>query len=153
MATRTIIKQKKGVLIRDVVIAGILFAGMIGLFVLAIGGIQQEYDSSILTNDQFSSHYNKIYTLTNGVAIAQNATSDTQGLSFKGTFDVAYQSTFTVIAMVWDTVSIFGSMTGNFAEDFGLDATVTNLVITIALSILTITIVFIWISSVSRGRL
>ena len=152
MVTREII-AKKGVLTRDFVIAGVLFSGIVALFVLAILGISSEYDNNLLVNEEFSSNYNKLTALTEGVETSRSATSETGGLSFIGTFDVAFQSTFTVIQMVFNTLDLFGTMSDSFAEDFGLDNTVVSVGFIIGLAIITIIIVFIWISSISRGKL
>jgi len=145
--------QKKAWLTRDFVIAGILFSGLIALFVLAIAGIQDEYDSTLLTNEDFANNYDKLTEQTEKIETARQAAAAGEGLSFIGTFDVAFQSTFTVIQMVFSTVNLFGDMTGSFAEDFGFDPTVTKIVFLIALAILTTVIVFIWISSISRGKI
>lgn len=152
MAIRKI-NAKKGVLTRDFVIAGLLFSGMIALLVLAILGISDEYDSTLLVNQEFSDNYDKLTELTKGIETARSAAADTGGLSFIGTFDVAFQSTFTVIQMVFNTLNLFGTMSNSFAEDFGLDTTVMAVAFIIALSVMTAIIVFIWISSISRGKI
>lgn len=145
--------QKKSFLTRDFVIAGILFSGIIALWVLAIAGIQSEYDSTLLTNENFSEKYDKLIEQTEKIETARASAAAGEGLSFIGTFDVAFQSTFTVIQMVFSTLNLFGDMTGSFAEDFGLDPTVTKIVFLIGLAILTTIIIFVWISSISRGRI
>lgn len=145
--------HKKPFLTRDFVMAGILFSGLIALWVLAIAGIQDEYDSTLLTNEEFAATYDKLNDQADNIETARSATAAGEGLSFVGTFDVAFQSTFTVIQMVFSTLNLFGDMTGSFAEDFGLDPTVTRIVFLIALTLLTIAVVWTWISSISRGRI
>jgi len=144
---------KKPFLTRNFVIAGLLFSGVIALYVLAIAGIQQEYDTDILTNPDFADNYNKLTEQTEKIETAREASAAGEGLSFIGTFDVAFQSTFTVIQMVFQTLDLFGGITANFAEDFGLDPTITRITFLVALAILTTLIVFTWISSISRGRI
>lgn len=154
MVNRTIRKKrKKGFLTRDFIIAGLLFSGIIALYVIAIAGISSEYDTSILTNENFADNYDKLTETTDKVETARSASAEGGGLSFVGTFDVAFQSTFTVIQMVFSTLSLFGNMTANFAEDFGLDSTVVNIVFILGLAILTVLIVWTWISSISRGKI
>lgn len=150
---KNILISKKSFLTRDFVIAGLLFSGLVALWVLAIAGIQSEYDSDLLTNEDFADKYDKLTKQTEKIETARSAASAGEGLSFIGTFDVAFQSTFTVIQMVFSTLNLFGDMTGSFAEDFGFDPTVTKVVFLIGLSILTTIIVFIWISSISRGKI
>lgn len=145
--------SKKGFLTRDFVMAGILFSGLIALFVLAIAGISDEYGTTILTNEDFAANYDRLTEQTERIETARATTAAAGGLSFVGAFDVAFQSTFTVIQLVFSTLNLFGDITGSFAEDFGLDPTVTRIVFLIALALLTIVIVWTWISSISRGKI
>lgn len=147
------VTSKQGFNTRDFVMAGVLFSGLIALFVLAIAGIQDEYDSDLLTDENFASTYDTLVEQTDRIGTARSAATAGEGLSFVGTFDVAFQSTFTVIQMVFATLNLFGTMTESFAIDFGLDPTVTKIVFTIALTLLTVVLVWSWISSISRGRL
>jgi hypothetical protein len=145
--------KKAQFLTRDFVIAGILFSGIVALFVLMIAGIQQEYDSDLLTNEDFAANYDRLNTQLEKIETSRTSAAAGEGLSFIGTFDVAFQSTFTVIQMVFSTLDLFGDMTGSFAEDFGFDPLVTRLVFRIALGILTAIIIFVWVSSISRGKI
>ena len=145
--------NKKPFLTRNFVIAGVLFSGIIALWVLAVAGISNEYDSILLTNEDFDETYNKLVEQTERIETARAAAAAGDGLSFIGTFDVAFQATFTVIQMVFQTLDLFGDITGSFAEDFGVDPTVTRITFLIALAILTTLIVFTWISSISRGKI
>ena len=145
--------NKKAFLTRDFVIAGILVSGRIALFVLAIAGIQDEYDSDLLTNAEFSEQYDRLTEQTDKVQTARTAAAAGEGLSFVGTFDVTFQSTFVIFQMIFSTLDLFGDMTDSFAVDTGLDPVVTSIVITIGLVILTIVIVWGIVSSISRGRI
>ena len=145
--------NKKPFLTRNFVIAGVLFSGIIALWVLAVAGISDEYDSILLTNEDFDETYNKLVEQTERIETARATAAAGDGLSFIGTFDVAFQATFTVIQMVFQTLDLFGDITGSFAEDFGVDPTVTRITFLIALAILTTLIVFTWISSISRGKI
>lgn len=145
--------NKKAFLTRNFVIAGVLFSGIVALYVLAIAGISSEYDSNLLTNEDFANNYDKLIEQTERIETARESAAAGDGLSFIGTFDVAFQSTFTVIQMVFQTLDLFGTVSGSFAEDFGLDPTVVRVTFLIALAILTVLIVWTWISSISRGKI
>lgn len=145
--------NKKAFLTRNFMIAGVLFSGLVALFVIAVAGISNEYDSILLTNEEFSEDYDKLVEQTERIEKARAAAAAGEGLTFKGTFDVAFQSTFTVFQMIYQTLDLFGDMSGSFAEDFGLDPTVTKIVFLIALSLLTIGIVWNIVSSISRGKI
>ena len=103
-------RQKKGFLTRDFVMAGVLFSGMVALWVLAIAGISDQYDSSILTNEDFADNYDRLTEQTDKIETSRAAAATGGGLSFLGTFDVAFQSTFTVIQMVFSTLNLFGDI-------------------------------------------
>lgn len=133
--------------------AGILFSGIVALFVLMVAGIQSEYDSTLLTDEEFADTYNKLEAQAGKISTARSAAATGEGLTFIGTFDVAFQSTFTVIQMIWSTLDLFGNMTDSFALDFGLDPTIVDIVFTVALVLLTISLVWTWISSISRGKI
>ena len=145
--------NKKGFLTREFIIAGILFSGVVALFVLMIGGISNEYDSTLLTNEDFADNYDTLVEQTNRIETARTAASAGEGLSFVGTFDVAFQSTFTVFQMIFQTLNIFGDMSDSFSEDFGIDPTVTRIAFLIALAALTTYIVWNIVSSISRGKI
>ena len=145
--------NKKAFLTRNFIIAGVLFSGVVALFVLAVAGISDEYDTDILTNPEFAANYDKLVDQTERIETARKSAAAGEGLSFIGTFDVAFQSTFTVIQMVFQTLDLFGNTADNFAEDFGLDPSVTRIVFIIALAILATLIVWNWISSISRSKI
>lgn len=145
--------NKKGFLIRDFVVAGVLSSLMIAMFVLAIAGIQNEYNSDLLTNPEFADNYDQLTDQVGKIETARSTAAAGEGLNFLGTFDVVFQSTFTAIQLVFSTLNLFGDMTGSFAEDFGFDPLVTQTFFIAVLAILTALIVYLWISSISRGKL
>ena len=145
--------NKKGFLTRDFVVAGILFSGIVALFVLAIAGISDEYDSNLLVNEEFSDNYDRLTQQTERIETARETASAGSGLSFLGTFDVAFQSTFTIFQMIFQSLDLFGDMGSSFSDDFGVDSSVVSIVFIVALAILTTLIVWNIISSISRGRI
>ncbi len=144
---------KKPFLTRDFVIAGVLFSGILALFVLSIAGISDEYDSTLLINEEFAENYDRLTQQTERIETARETASAGSGLSFLGTFDVAFQSTFTIFQMIFQSLDLFGDMSGSFSEDFGVDPSVVTIIFIVALSILTTLIVWNIISSISRGRI
>jgi len=146
---------KKPFLTRTFLIASVLFSGIIALYVLAIAGISDEYDTDILTNPEFAENYDKLTEQTEKISTARSSAAAGEGLSFIGTFDVAFQSTFTVIQMVFQSLDLFGGIADTFgnSDEFGLDPRIIHLDLLIGLTILTILIILTWISSISRGRI
>ena len=149
-----LIKNKKGFLTRDLVITGLLFTGIIAIIVISITSIADNYDNTEIISEEFSNNYDKLTDIANNVNISRSATSSGSGLSFIGTFDVIFSATFTVISMVFATLDLYGTIAANFVSDFTfLDASIIKLLFIIGLSILTTIIVFIWISSITKGKL
>ncbi len=145
---------KKGFLTRDVIIAAMLFSTIVALFILGIAGISDEYDTDIIINEDFSEKYDRLQDLSGKVEIGRNASSSATKLKFLGSFDVVFQSTFTVIQTIFSSLGLIGDVTEEFKSDtFGFDLGVVNIVFISALAILTVVIVFVWISSIARGRI
>jgi hypothetical protein len=147
-------KYKHGFLLRDVVISALLSFGIVALLVLATGSMAINYDRNDLVSDSFSENYNKLNTLTVDLESARVATTSPQGLSFIGTFNVAFNSIFTVFKLVLNSLDIFGTMSADIVSDYTfLDAGVVKILLGVLLSALLTAIIFIWISSVTRGRI
>ena len=146
-------KNKKAFLIRNFLIASVLFSGIFALYTLGIIGIAGEYQNNEIINEEISSHYNQLTETTDKIEIARATTATGEGLGFRGAFDIAFGATFTVIQLLFSTLGLYGSVIGNFASDFGVNSQVVGTLGIILLSILTVIIVFIWLSSVSRGKI
>lgn len=154
MEGRIKFKSKKGWILRDFVIAGLLLSGMIALVVLMIASVQNNYPGSDLTDPTFQSKYDKLTEISSLVELGRNTTASGEGFDFKGTFDVAFQSTFTVIQLGFATLSLFTSMGDSIIEDFAfLDSTVVTIMFILVMAIMTTIIVFVVISSISRSKL
>ena len=139
---------------RDFVIAGLLFTGVISMFVLFIAGMAAEYNQPDLVSSSFSSNYDKLGEISNKVEVMRSTTAAGQGLSLVGVFDIAFTATFTVIQLVFSTLALAGSLPAKIIIDFTfIDSTVAANFFVLGLAIITTTIIFVWISSVSRGRL
>lgn len=149
-----LIQFKKGWVTRDFVIAGLLFTGVIAMFVLFIAGMSAEYNQPDLVSSSFSSNYDKLGELSDKVEVMRSTTAAGEGLSLIGAFDIAFTATFTVIQLVFSTLALAGSIPAKIIVDFTfIDSTVAATFFILGLSIITTSIVFIWISSVSRGKI
>lgn len=145
--------NKKAFLARDWVVAAILFGGIIALMVLQVGDLVNTYDAENIVSEEFSSRFNNFENNTQVAASMWNKTTGEGGLSTIGTFDILFKSTFSVISLVFTSVTMAGVQIFGFTEYFGIPAEVGFLFGSILLSILSVIIVFIVISSVSRRDL
>ena len=149
-----IIQFKKAWVTRDFVIAGLLFTGVIAMFVLFIAGMSAEYNQPDLVSSSFSENYDKLGEISDKVETMRSTTSAGEGLSLVGAFDIAFTATFTVIQLVFSTLALAGSIPAKIIVDFTfIDSIVAANLFILGLAVLTTTIIFVWISSVSRGKI
>lgn len=147
-------RQKKGFLLRDFVIAGILFGLVLALFILQVAGVASNYDNQEIISQSFSQHYNQIQNNFQMLDKSTSAVQGSSGLNLVGTFSIAFNSVFTVITMIWDSLLIYTGMASHLSSDFTfLDKSVVNLFLTGIISILTAYLIFVWLSSVTRGKI
>ena len=148
------LKQKKGFLVRDFVLAGILFGIVIALFIISVGSIATNYNNTDMVSPQFAAHYNKLQSNLNSLDSAYLATKGSGGLNLIGTFNVVFNSVFTVITMAWDGIAMYSGMATNISGDFSfLDQATALLILTSLIACILIPLIFVWLSSVSRGKI
>jgi len=147
-------KQKKGFLLRDFVVVGILFGLVVALYIIMVGSMANNYHNTEIVSASFSEHYSKLGTNLNQLDTSFSSVKGSGGLNLIGTFNIAFNSVFTVVSMVWDSLMIYTGMAGNIAGDFSfLDQAVVLLFFGAVIAILTTYLIFIWLSSVSRGKI
>lgn len=147
-------KGKKGFLLRDFVIVGIIFGTIIALYVLSVASIATNYQNTDIINSNFAAHYSRINDNLAQLDRSTKAVQGSGGLNLIGTFNVAFNSVFTVVVMIWDGLVIYKDMAVNMVGDFTfLDAGVTTLFLGSVIAILTAYLIFVWLSSVSRGKI
>ncbi len=148
------LKSKKGFLIRDFVVVGLVFGLIITLYVFAVGGIATNYNQPELVSDNFNSHYNKLQGNMDALDKSFKEVKGGSGLNLIGTFNVAFNSVFTVIAMVWNGLTVYTDIGASMITDFTfLDANVFTMFFGGVVAILTVYLIFIWLSSISRGKI
>ena len=147
-------KQKKGWLLRDFVIVGIVFGLIIALYVVSVASVADNYNNHDIISANFANYYSKLSTNLQQLDTSYKAVQSPGGLNLIGTFNVAFNSVFTVIVMVWDGIAIYTGMAGNMSSDFSfLDQSTVLLLFGGIIAIITAYLIFVWISSVTRGKL
>lgn len=145
--------NKKGYLTRDFIIAGIFLMGVIALMVLMVQDLAINYDREDLVDEDFKEKYDKLEDVTEPVKTLLAEVSSPEGLSFKGVFDVAFGAAFVGITLIFGIISLFGSVFINVIADFAFNSKIGTIAFTIGLSAITVTLIFVWLSSISRGRI
>lgn len=145
--------NKKAFLTRDFVIAGIFLMGIIAIMILMIQGVADNYGREDLVDEGFSSNYDKLSNVTDNVGAILETTRSGSGLSFKGAFDVTFGAAFTAIQLVFSTLGLMQNVFINFATDFGVPESISSILFIVGFSIITVTLIFVWLSSISRGKI
>jgi len=143
-------------LLRDFVIVLVLFGLISGIGYLVIEDIASSasgYNVENMSDESYKERYDTLTESTIKIKEMQNKTSSKEGLSVFSTFTTMFSSTFTVIGLVFNSFGMVTTTFNNFAIDLGMDADLANLIFGALLVIIIATIIFVVISSVSRGRL
>ena len=144
--------NKKAWVARDFVIAMLLFSGCIALFVLMVGAIANDYDNPNIIDQNFSDKFDKFSDDTGRASEMWSAVTSEGGLSLVGTTELLFFSTFRVISLIFSSVVAAGTQLAGFGEFFGVPSAVTAIFMVLIFSILTVSIIFIIISSVRSGK-
>jgi hypothetical protein len=154
MKQQNLFTDKKGFLLRDVILAALFGVGLISLFVIFVGGVADNYNRNDIVSQKFADNYDNLERLTDGVEISRGSiTNSSSGISLIGAFSVTFNSFFTVVQVVWTSLDVFASSSASAVSDFTfLSPLVIKILFVILLSALTIYITFVVISSVTRGR-
>jgi len=145
--------NKKGFLTRDFVIAGIFLMGIIAIMILMVQDISGNYNNQDLLDENFASKYDKLSNVTDNVGTILATTKSGSGLSFRGTFDVTFRAAFIAIQLVFATLGLMQGVFTNFTSDFGIPSAISNVLFIVGFSAITVTLVWVWLSSISRGRI
>lgn len=143
-------------LARDWIIVLVLFGLVSGLGYLVVEDIASSsrgYDVPNMTDEDYTERYDTLTNSTTDIYKMQNATTSEQGINIVSTFTTMFNATFTIIGLVFGSFGMTAATIGNLAQDLGMSASLTNLIAGSLLLIIITLIVFIVISSVSKGRL
>jgi len=143
-------------LARDWIIVLILFGLISGVGYLVVEDIASSdkgYNVANMTDESYQSRYDTLTESSSKIYQMQNATTSEQGMSVVSTYTTMFRSTFSIIGLVFGSFSMATTAMNNFAQDIGMDSTLANLLFGAVLVIVICIIVFVVISSISRGRL
>lgn len=145
--------NKRGFIARDFVVAAIMFSGILSLIVLSVAAFANDYDNAAIVDPAFSEKFDRFDNNTKRVKEMFEAARTGEGITFAGSFDVLFTSTFTVIQLVFTAVFATGEQLFGFIEFFNIPDDVGGVFFVILLSVLSALMVFIIASAVSRRDL
>jgi len=143
-------------LARDFVIVLVLFgliSGMGYLIVADIASSENGYDVSNMTDASYTKRYDTLTNSTRDIGKMKNASASNEGINVVSTYTTLFGATFSIISLVLGSFGMVDKTLHNFGKDLGMSGDMSNLIFGSILVILIAIIVFIIISSVSRGRL
>ena len=121
--------------------------------VLMVQGIADSYGNEDLVDESFSDKYDQLNNVTEPVKTLLDETTSGGGLSFKGAFDVTFGAAFVAINLIFGTVQLFSNVFVNVLADFGVPQAVGNILFILGFTAVATTLIFVWLSSISRGRI
>lgn len=134
-------------------IAGIFLMGVIAIMIIMVQGVADNYNNADLVDPEFSAKYDQLTNVTDSVDTILETTRSGSGLSFKGAFDVTFGAAFTAIQLVFSTLGLMQNVFINFATDFGVPTAIANILFIVGFTTITVTLIFVWLSSISRGKI
>ncbi len=130
-----------------------LFSGIGYLIVVDIANPTTGYNVTNMTDENYQSRYDTLTESSTDIYQMQNATTSEEGMSVVSTYTTMFRSTFSIIGIIFGSFGMATTTMNNFAQDIGMDSGLANLVFGALLVIIICVIVFIVVSSISRGRL
>lgn len=143
-------------LARDWIIILVLFGLVSGIGYLIVEDLASSskgYDVANMTDENYRGRYDTLTESSSKIYQMQNATTSEQGMSVVSTYTTMFKSTFSVIGLIFGSFSVATTSMQNFAQDIGMDSNLANLLFGAILVIVICIIVFVVVSSISRGRL
>jgi len=143
-------------LARDWIIILILFGLTTGvgfMIVADIASVESGYGVENMTDESYRERYDTLTDTTEDIYLMQNATSSEEGLSVVSTYTTMFKSTFSVIGLVFGSFDVARLTMNNLAQDIGMDSNLANLFFGAILTIIISIIIFVILSSITKGRI
>lgn len=144
--------NKKGLTIKDWVLATLLFSAVWAMGIIMIGGFSN--DSGIannLTDTNIQSHYATLDQNLNTINQSIAAVNQPGGLSIVSGFQAFLGGTVAVFTIVLNSMAILPSTMVYFASDFGIPTVVASLFFTIITAVLGIVLIFAVLNAAKGG--
>lgn len=143
--------NKKGrILLRDFLIALVLFGLIITLGGLIVTDIGSHYDVANMSGESFQKTYSTLQEMQTKTSVMKNATEGGGGLKTIGTFTVILSGTWTVFQLVFSSIDLVSSTISSFAATY-IPSEIAVFVGPAILTIIVVVIIFIIISAVLKG--
>ena len=123
------------------------------MIVADIASVESGYGVENMTDESYRERYDTLTDTTEDIYLMQNATSSEEGLSVVSTYTTMFKSTFSVIGLVFGSFDVARLTMKNLAQDIGMDSNLANLFFGAILTIIISIIIFVILSSITKGRI
>ena len=147
------INRKGQFLPRDWLIALILFSGVIALGTVMVASQASDYGNLDIIDSSISQNFGDLQEATDIASLAFDATNRKGALTITGSFSILFQSAFTIIALIFNSVAIATGQLSSFGEFVGMPTAVSQILFPILISVLMVVLVFAIISTTTRREL
>jgi hypothetical protein len=151
-----LLKNKKGLLAREWIIGLIIFSVICGIFGLVVSDMASSdngYNVANMSDSNFDAAYNQVSN-TSGIAGQMgNATVSKEGLSTFGSVELFFGSTISVIQLTFGSLSMVNNVFTNIFHSFGIPSVLANIIFPAIISIITVILVFIVVSSLTKTKM
>jgi len=149
--------NKKGeMLVRDYFVCLVLFGIITGagaLMVVDIANSETGYDIENMTDEDYQERYDTFTNSTRDIYKMSNETASNKGMSVVSTFTTMFTATFSVISIILSSFGLVENAGAYLMIDAGVPSLLGNLVMGGIVAIIVGILVFVIISSISRGKL
>jgi len=147
------IRNKKGFLARDYLVAMVVGVALIGLLYLMVQGMGTEYDNLDVINSSFNSSYNKFGELSDSAYELYSEASSDEGLSLVGSATLVFKSTTTIINLILETLLLPGDLLRQFALDSGAPSPIAEILFILPIVVILIIVTLAVISAITQRKI
>lgn len=147
-------QNKKGeFLIRNWVVAFLIFSSFFALMFVSSNNLFDRYDKEDLVNENYRITYDKFSNQTGEYRGLFSDMRDGQGGVLNVLFGDTgiFQGLFDIIRITFGSLSTLDNMTEQFMQDFGVPKLISNIVFPLISGIIMVLLIFAIISSINRG--
>lgn len=150
------INKRGEFLARDFIICLVLFGAVVllgYLIVVDISSSKTGYNITNMTDEDFEDRYDTLTESSSKIYEMRNETISEEGMSSVSAVYQFFTAGITVISLIFSSISIVNDTFVNFGNDFGIPSAVSSIIFGAIFVIIIAMLVFIIISSVTKGKM
>jgi hypothetical protein len=138
---------------RDWILAVLFFSGAIVIMAVVGTDMLNTYDRNDLVDSEFSQKYDKFQNTTDDISTMFTSISGSGGLNPISFTELIFSSVFTIIQLVFASIGVFNGQIASIFTDLGVPTVISYLIGPIFIGAITVTIIFIVVTSTARNKI